>query len=73
MIVHHEFLQGASAQSGDVSWSIESIGPSNLAKYVAPSAHQTWQWKMDHLSVMSLIKPSIHRRFSSQPCLITRG
>ena len=38
-----------------------------------PSGNQTWQWNTDPLSMIFLLKTSIHRGFSSQPCLITKG
>ena len=37
-----------------------------------PSGNPTWQWKMDHLSVIFLTNPPFHRGFPL-PCLITRG
>ena len=39
-----------------------------------PSGNQIWQREMDHLFIADFpINTSIHRGFSSQPCLITRG
>ena len=37
-----------------------------------PSGNQTWQWKMDHLLVILLLKPPFIEDFPL-PCLITRG
>ena len=50
---------------GQVQWFV-------FGNMFLPSSNQSWQWKMDHLSVIFLLNPPLTWHFKL-PCLITRG